>query len=461
MDRRISPARSLVGALRLPGDKSISHRYALLGGIAEGETIIRNFAPGADCASTLRCLEALGVQVARRKQSRPSTEAQGRERKSNGDREGTVAPQQSAAPAFGEVAIQGRGLRGFQPPAAMLDAGNSGSTIRMLSGLLAGHAFRSSITGDESLQRRPMRRIMEPLARMGAEIEARNGDLPPLVIAGASLHGIEYDLPVPSAQVKSAVLLAGLLAQGETTVTEPVATRDHTEIALEQFGAETQRGLRRVSVCGGKPLRGRTLDVPGDISSAAFFICAALLLPDSNLMLHGVGLNPTRTALLDFLAGMGAQIKVLNVGTSAGELVGDINVRGGALRGGRIEGDTVTGLIDEIPVLAVLATQTAEGLALRDAKELRIKETDRIATVADNLRRMGARVEVHPDGLDIAGRQTLAGAEIDSFGDHRIAMAFAVAALAATSDSTIRDAGAAVVSYPGFFDELDRVAART
>ena len=434
MNRRIAPAKSIVGGLRLPGDKSISHRYALLGAIAEGETIIRNFAPGADCASTLRCLEGLGVNVERRKKENPAGEA------------------------LEEVAIQGRGLKDFQTPAAMLDAGNSGSTIRMLSGLLAGHPFRSSITGDESLQRRPMRRIMEPLARMGAKIEARNGELPPLVIDGTALRGIEYALPVPSAQVKSAVLLAGLLAQGETTVTEPVTTRDHTEVALAHFGAELARAHRKVSLCGGKPLRGQKLDVPGDISSAAFFICAALLFPDSSLMLQGVGLNPTRTALLDFLAGMGAKIKVPNVGSVAGELVGDIHISGGTLRGGRIDGGTVAGLIDEIPVLAVLATQTQEGLVMRDAKELRIKETDRIATIADNLQRMGARVDVHPDGLDIPGRQTLIGAELDSFGDHRIAMAFAVAALAARGESTIRDADAAVVSFPTFFDELDRVA---
>jgi 3-phosphoshikimate 1-carboxyvinyltransferase len=436
MDRSIQSGKNIVGSLRVPGDKGISHRYAMLGAMAEGETAIRNFAPGGDCASTVRCLRDLGVEITRR------------------------AVQNGPAGNGKDVVIQGRGLRGFRRPGARLDAGNSGSTIRMLSGLLAGHAFSSEITGDDSLQRRPMRRIMEPLCQMGAGITARDGDLPPLVIQGASLHGIRYRLPVPSAQVKSAVLLAGLLAEGETTVEEPVSTRDHTEIALERFGADIFRGRRQATVSGGHPLRAQKLEVPGDISSAAFFICAALLFPESNLMLQGVGMNPTRTALLDFLSGMGAKIKVLNLGESSGELAGDLHVSGGALRGARIEGETVAGLIDEIPVLAVLAAQTEEGLTVRDAKELRVKETDRIATVAENLQRMGARVAVHADGMDIPGRQTLHGAQIDSFGDHRIAMAFAVAALAANGESTIRNSEAAEVSFPGFYEQLDRIVER-
>jgi len=436
MDRRILPAGNIIGGVRLPGDKSISHRYAMLGAIAEGETAIRNYAPGADCASTLGCLEELGVKVSRR------------------------AVKAATGETLEELALAGRGLRGLQPPSSTLDAGNSGSTIRMLSGLLAGHPFRSVITGDESLQRRPMRRIIDPLEKMGARIEARPGDLPPLTIHGARLRAIRYPTPVASAQVKSAVLLAGLLAEGETTVEEPVATRDHTEIALAQFGAELRRGWRQATVCGGRPLRGQKLEVPGDISSAAFFLCAALLFPGSNLMLQGVGVNPTRTALLDFLTGMGAKIKVLNIGEAGGEMVGDIHVTGGALSGGKIEGEQVAGLIDEIPVLAVLATQTADGLVLRDARELRIKETDRIATIAENLRRMGAQVEVHPDGLDIPGRQSLRGAELDSFGDHRIAMAFAVAALVAKGEALLHNSEAAVVSFPSFFDQLEKVAER-
>ncbi|MBI4458592.1 MAG: 3-phosphoshikimate 1-carboxyvinyltransferase, partial [Acidobacteria bacterium] len=400
MDRTIFPAKNIVGGLRLPGDKSISHRYALLGAVAEGETSIRNYAPGADCASTLRCLGQLGVTISRRRVNSPSGE-----------------------PAE-ELLLEGRGLGGLQPPQETLDAGNSGSTIRMLSGLLAGHLFRSTITGDESLQRRPMKRVMEPLERMGASIQAREGNFPPLQIDGRRLHGIEYQLPVASAQVKSAILLAGLLAEGETTVTEPVATRDHTEIALAQFGAEVVRKRRVVSVRGGNnALRGQILAVPGDISSATFFLCAALLFPDSNLYLQDVGLNPTRTAVLDFLSSLGARIKVLNIGEAGGELVGDIHVTGGPLRGGRIEGEMVPGLIDEIPMLAVLGTRTAEGLSLRNAEELRFKESDRLATVAENLRRMGVRIELLSDGFDIPGGQRLQEAEVDSFGDHRIAMA--------------------------------------
>jgi 3-phosphoshikimate 1-carboxyvinyltransferase len=436
MDHRILPAGNIVGGLRLPGDKSISHRYALLGAVADGETSIRNYAPGADCASTLSCLEQLGAKVSRRH---------------------VLA---SPGEAYEELVIAGKGLGGLRAAAATLDAGNSGSTIRMLSGLLAGHPFRSVITGDESLQRRPMRRVMDPLVRMGASIQAREGEFPPLTITGSELRGIEYATPVASAQVKSAVLLAGLLAEGETTVVEPVATRDHTEIALAQFGAEVRRGRRTTMVRGRRPLRGQKLVVPGDISSAAFFLCAALLFAGSNLMIQHVGLNPTRVALLEFLTGMGAQIKVLNIGEAAGELVGDVHVSGGVLSGGRIEGDLVPGLIDEIPVLAVLGTQTREGLKLRDAKELRVKETDRIATIAENLRRMGARIEVHPDGFDIPGLQTLTGAELDSFGDHRIAMAFSVAALAAKGESVMRNSEAAVVSFPDFFERLESVLER-
>ena len=442
MERCILPAKNIAGGLRLPGDKSISHRYALLAGIAEGVSSIRNYAPGADCASTLRCLESLDVAVERRE-----------------------VQTETGQPAE-ELRLTGRGLRGLQPPDATLDAGNSGSTIRMLSGLLAGHPFRSRITGDESLQRRPMRRIITPLEQMGATITAREGNFPPLEIQGAALRGIAYEMPVASAQVKSSVLLAGLLAEGATTVTEPVQTRDHTEIALAQFGAEVIRKRRATAVQGGKPLRAQQLVVPGDISSAAFFLCAALAVssvpsaPSCDLYLQDVGLNPTRTALLDFLAGMGAPIKILNLGEAGGELVGDIHLTGGRLQGGRIDGEMVAGLIDEIPVLAVLGSQTKDGLTLRDAQELRLKESDRIQTVAENLRRMGGRIETRPDGFDIPGGQQLRGAELDSFGDHRIAMAFTVAALAAQGESLLHNSEAAVVSFPAFFEELDKIAER-
>ena len=494
MDRRIIPARNIAGGLRLPGDKSISHRYALLGAIADGQSVIRNYAPGADCASTLQCLQQLGVAISRRELTSeagrgrspmakdlpqsgveyPSASRTETLRSPAGGGSGGVLtaglPIGPGATAPGgvlvaqsqvdELVIEGCGLRGFAPPRETLDAGNSGSTIRMLSGLLAGHSFRSVITGDESLRRRPMKRIIEPLEQMGAHISARDGNYPPLQVDGTQLRAIDYRLPVASAQVKSAVLLAGLLAEGETTVTEPVQTRDHTEIALLEFGAEVNRGRRTTTVQGGRALRAMELLVPGDISSAAFFLCAALLFPSSDLYLQDVGLNPTRTALLDFLSSMGAQLKVLNLGESSGELIGDVHVTGGLLQGGCVEGAMVAALIDEIPVLAVLGTQTADGLVLRNAEELRLKESDRIATIAENLRRLGARVEVRQDGFDIPGGQRLSGAELDSFGDHRIAMAFTVAALAAEGETLLHNSEAASVSFPNFFDQLEKVVER-
>ncbi len=422
--RTIEPARNILGTIAPPGDKSISHRYAMLAAIATGRSTIHGFSSAADCASTLECLRALGAGV-------------------ESTRDGVV--------------IEGRGLRGLQPPARMLDAGNSGSTIRMLSGILAAQNFRSEITGDESLQRRPMRRIMEPLARMGAQITARDGNFPPLVIDGRLLKGIRYALPVPSAQVKTAVLFAGLFAEGDTTVEEQVKSRDHTEIALVEFDAEVELAHKRTRVRGGRPLHGTSLRVPGDLSSAAFFIVAALMLPGSNLTIVNAGLNPTRAQLLDVLRGMGADVRVSNIESVNGELVGDLHVTGGKLRGGEIGPEQVPGVIDELPVLAVLGTRTDQGLTISGAQELRIKESDRIATVAENLRRMGAQVEERPDGLVISGRQKLRGAAINSYGDHRIAMAFTVAALAAEGSSTIEGADAAQVSFPEFYEMLESV----
>ena len=425
MEQRISPARNVSGTVTLPGDKSISHRYAMIAAIAEGPSRIANYSTGADCRSTLACLRGLGVEIEER---------------------------------GAEVVVQGRGLNGLRPPASNLDAGNSGSTIRMLSGILAAQPFPSRIAGDESLSRRPMKRIIEPLARMGASISARDGQFPPLEIRGGRLSPIDYPLPVASAQVKTCVLFAGLFAEGVTTVWEPVPSRDHTEIALREFGAEVTAGRGAVSVRGRPLLGGRDLHVPSDLSSAAFFLAAALLVPGSCLTIQEVGLNPTRSALLDFLAGMGAKIRVTEVQARNGELVGDIRVEHAPLRGGVIEGAATAALIDEIPVLAVLGAASDEGLTVRDARELRIKETDRIATVAENLRRMGVEVEEQPDGMVIPGKQRFRGAELDSFGDHRIAMAFAVAALAAGGDCVVRNAGAASVSFPEFWETLRRVA---
>jgi 3-phosphoshikimate 1-carboxyvinyltransferase len=424
MQERISPATRISGEICLPGDKSISHRYAMLAAIAKGESRIHNFSTGADCHSTLGCVSALGIAV----------EEQG-----------------------ADITIHGRGLDGLNPPKGDLDAGNSGSTIRMLSGILAAQPFTSRIIGDESLSRRPMQRIMGPLSEMGASITARENRFPPLEIRGAKLRPIDYTLPVPSAQVKTCVLFAGLYAGGQTIVREPMRSRDHSEIALREFGADIRMERRVIAVEGRPVLTGLELFVPADLSSAAFFIVAALLAPDSNLVLRGVGLNPTRSTLLDVLASMGASIRIANLETKNGELVGDIVVKSSRIRGGTIEKETTAALIDEIPALAVLGAASDEGLVVRDAAELRIKETDRIATVAKNLRRMGVSSEEQSDGIRIPGRQRFRAAELDSFGDHRIAMAFSIAALLADGPCEIRGADAASVSFPEFFSILRQV----
>jgi 3-phosphoshikimate 1-carboxyvinyltransferase len=426
MDRKISPADALSGVVRLPGDKSISHRYAMLASIAEGRSEIYNYSSGADCASTLACVQALGVPVER-----------------GADR----------------VTIEGVGLDGLRQASHALDAGNSGSTIRMLSGILAGQPFETNIFGDESLSRRPMQRIMTPLASMGAKIDARDGNYPPLVIHGGKLAPIDYVSPVASAQVKTAVLFAGMLAPGTTSVTEPVATRNHSEIALRELGADVRVDGLRVAIQGRPRMTGRRLDVASDISGAAFFLVAGLLLPGSDLTIEGVGLNPTRTALLDVLRSMGATIEILRSEARNGEIVGDLRVQspasGAAIDGGIIAGEMTAGVIDEIPVLAVLGACSRQGLEIRDAAELRVKETDRIATVAENLRRMGVEVETFPDAMRIPGNQKLRAAALDSFGDHRIAMAFVVGALAADGPCTMHDAEAASVSFPEFYEVLD------
>jgi 3-phosphoshikimate 1-carboxyvinyltransferase len=357
----------------------------------------------------------------------------------------------------GDVLIHGRGLDGLRKPGGMLDAGNSGSTIRMLSGILAAQSFESQIGGDESLSRRPMERIMKPLAAMGASIDARDGRLPPLAIHGRSLHPIEYTLPVASAQVKSCVLIASLHAEGKTTVHEPIRTRDHTEIALREFGVDVEVIQRSITITGRARLEARQLTVPGDLSSAAFFLAAALIVAESDLVIRGVGLNPTRTALLDFLAEIGAPVKILEITETGGELIGDVLIRKSQVRGGTLQGERTAALIDEIPVLAVLGAASENGLIVRDASELRVKETDRIQTIAENFRSMGLEIEVKPDGFELPGRQHFRSAEVQSFGDHRIAMAFSVAALAADGPCVIEGSEAASVSFPEFFDTLRRV----
>jgi len=429
----IQPIHALSGGLELPGDKSISHRYAMLAALADGASELRNFAAARDCRSTLACVKALGAGVALK---------------------GTTAQ------------ITGHGLHGLKSSRRALDAENSGTTIRLLSGILSGQSFTTRITGDDSLQKRPMKRVITPLRQMGADIRGRDDDFPPLEIRGGNLRGIHYQMPMASAQVKSAVLLAGLFAEGETSVTEPAATRDHTELALHEFGAPLQKQGRTLTIRGiaagnGKSsLRAVSLDVPGDLSSAVFFIAAASLFADSNLYIGNVGLNPTRSAILDFFSQMGAAVSVVNLQSRQGELVGDLSVKGAQLKGGVISGDLVPLLIDELPMLAALGPYTEQGIEIRDASELRVKESDRIAALAENLKRMGAKVEERPDGLRVEGRSAgkLHGAEIEPRGDHRIAMAFAVAALAASGETRILDAECAAVSYPTFFEELRRLS---
>ena len=429
----IHPAKALSGGIELPGDKSISHRYAMLAALAEGTSELRHFAAARDCHSTLGCVKSLGADV---------------------HVDGTT------------VKITGRGLRGLKGSWRNLDAENSGTTIRLLSGILSGQEFTTRITGDDSLQRRPMKRVVTPLRQMGAYIRAREDNFPPLEIHGGKLRAVHYEMPMASAQVKSAVLFAGLYADGQTVVTEPAKTRDHTELALELFGARVEKRGRTVAIQsmvsgdGKGSLQAKSLDVPGDLSSAVFFIAAASLLPESNLFIGNVGLNPTRSAILDFFQGMGASVSVVNLQSTQGELVGDLSVKGAPLKGGLISGELVPLLIDELPMLAALGPFTEQGIEIRDASELRVKESDRISALVENLKRMGAKVEERPDGLRLEGRGagTVHGAEIEPRGDHRIAMAFAVAGLAAEGETVIRDAGCAAVSYPTFFEELRRVS---
>ena len=421
----IQPARFLNGAVELPGDKSISHRYAMLAALAEGTSELRHFSAAADCHSTLSCMSALGAEVKVEKDT---------------------------------VRVTGRGAHGLKPGWRALDAGNSGTTMRLLAGILAGQNFSSKLTGDESLQRRPMKRVIAPLREMGADIRGRDDNFAPLEIRRTKLTAIDYKMPMASAQVKSAVLLAGLFADGVTSITEPARTRDHTELALEEFGVNVEKNGQTIRVHGlargngsGK-LTAKSLDVPGDLSSAVFFLAAASLFPDSNVLIHNVGLNPTRTAILDVFAEMGASIQMLGLKSS----------QGASLKGGVIGGARIPLVIDELPMLAALGPYTEQGIEIYDAAELRVKESDRISAVSENLRRMGAKVEERPDGLKVEGRHAgkLRGAEIEPRGDHRIAMAFAVAGLAAEGNTVIHDADCAAVSFPAFFAELNRLAER-
>ncbi len=426
--RLIRPARNISGSLALPGDKSISHRYAMLGAFAQGTSRFTNFSTGADCASTLGCMEALGARVNR----------------------------------IGGGAIEITGVAGRVTPSANpLDCGNSGSTMRMMSGLLAAQQGTFTLIGDDSLSRRPMGRIKTPLELMGANLTLTEGHAP-LTIVGGPLKAIDFTTPVPSAQVKTCVLLAGLQTSGATTVREAVRTRDHSELALRAFGATLARTSDSISISGPQQLHAIEAAVPGDLSSAAFFLCAASIFPGSNLVLDAVGLNPTRASLLDVLTALGAKISVLNLEEKHSELVGTIQISGPAegLGTTAITGALSAQLIDELPALAAIGPYTSGGIRIRDAKELRVKESDRIALVAQNLRAMGAEVIEFEDGLDVPGGQQLHGATIDSGGDHRIAMAFSVAALRATGDTIIQGAESAAISFPEFFDIFNNIAER-
>lgn len=422
MEFRVHPAkRGLRGEIQVPGDKSISHRALMLGALAEGITEIDNFLAGEDCLNTARILRQLGVEIQQPGQTR--------------------------------LIVHGRGLNGLMEAGDVLDVGNSGTSLRLLLGILSGQPFYSILTGDESIRRRPMGRVVEPLQRMGARIAGRNGGkLAPLTVLGspAGLQPITFSSPVASAQVKSAVLLAGLSAPGETTVKEPAKSRDHTERMLQAFGADVKMEGLSASCRGGPRLAGQKLAIPGDISSAAFFIVGATIVEGSDLVIRGVGLNPTRTGLLDALKIMGADISILNIHDQTGEPVGDLRVRTATLHATEISGELIPRLIDEIPILAVAALFARGATVIRDAAELRVKESDRIETLHQELSRLGGEVEVLPDGLIIHGGRILAGAGCDSHGDHRIAMSAAIAGLKCQGQTTVRDVGCIDTSFPEF-----------
>ncbi|PFM66533.1 3-phosphoshikimate 1-carboxyvinyltransferase [Bacillus cereus] len=413
---------SLNGEIVVPGDKSISHRAVMFGAIAEGTTRVSNFLLGEDCLSTIACFQKLGAKI-----------------------------EQSG----NDVTIYGKGLENLQEPKEVLDVGNSGTTIRLMLGILSNTPFHSTIIGDESIGKRPMKRVTDPLSKMHAQIDGReNGQYTPLSIRGGRVKGIHYHAPVASAQVKSAVLLAGLQGEGVTTVTEPMQSRDHTERMLRAFGCTVEVNERTVSLQGGQQLKGTEIKVPGDISSAAFFLVAGAIVQNSKLVLKNVGLNPTRTGILDVLTKMGARISIDNIRNEEFEPCGDITIETSKLKGIEIGGSLIPRLIDEIPVIALLATQ-AEGITvIKDAEELKVKETNRIDTVVDELGKLGAKIEATPDGMIIYGKQDLKGNTVNSHGDHRIGMMLAIASCIVNGEVKIENSDAVAVSYPNFFEQL-------
>ena len=424
--RTLSFARGLRGEIVIPGDKSVSHRSIMIGSLAEGTTMVHGFLHGEDNHATLRAFRSMGIAI---------EELPG-----------------------GVLRIEGKGLRGLSEPQDVIDCGNSGTTIRLMTGLLAGQSFFSVLTGDPYLRRRPMKRVVKPLSTMGARIWGRGGgDLAPLAIHGAPLQSVEYDSPIASAQVKSALLLAGLYAQGETTVREPHLSRDHSERMLAHFGADVRPFPGGVSITGGPRLEGREIHVPGDISSAAFFLVAGLIVPGSELLIRNVGINPTRSGIIDILQEMGGSLELLNRRELAGEPVADILVRSSSLRGIEIGGGVVPRAIDEFPVISVAAALAAGTTTIRDARELRVKETDRIAAMVDSLTVVGAQAEPLDDGMIVHGVESLSGGTVNSRGDHRIAMSMAVAALRARSDILIEDTACTATSFPNFWELLRQV----
>lgn len=424
----LKPAVTVRGEISVPGDKSISHRSIMLGSIANGTTTVSGFLRGEDNMATLHAFRAMGITI---------------------EDDGIT------------LQIHGKGLHGLSEPDDVIDCGNSGTSIRLLSGLLAGQSFFSVLTGDKYLRKRPMKRVVTPLAAMGARIAGRaGGEKAPLAITGTQLSGIAYDSPVASAQVKSAVLLAGLYAAGETTVSEPHLSRDHSERMLKHFGADIAVSGNLVRIRGGKELTAREIVVPGDISSAAFFMVAGMIVPGSELLINGVGVNPTRTGIIDILTRMGGRITLLNQREVSGEPVADILVRTSNLHGIEIAGDLVPRAIDEFPVIAVAAAAATGATTIRDAHELRVKETDRIKAMADNLRLAGVRVDEADDGMTIHGGEKFSAFQANSCGDHRIAMSMLIAALIADNPCTVDDTECVATSFPNFFQLLEQVAAR-
>ena len=422
---KFTKASPLRGEISIPGDKSISHRSIMFGSLAKGTTEITNFLQGADCLSTIACFEKMGIGI-----------------ENNGD----------------SVIVHGNGLFGLKKPDTILDCGNSGTTTRLISGILAAQDFDVTLTGDDSIKKRPMKRIMDPLSHMGADIRSLEGNgCAPLAITGKRLYGIHYTSKVASAQVKSAILLAGLYADGETKVTEPYVSRNHSEIMLKYFGADVSTEGTTASIRPAKELYGNKIVVPGDISSAAFFIAAGLLVPGSEILLKHVGINPTRDGIITVCRDMGADITLLNENTDSGEPTADILVKSSTLRGTEIGGSIIPTLIDELPVIAAMACFAEGETVIRDAGELKVKESNRIEVMVRNLSAMGADVTETEDGMIIRGGRTLHGAVIDSKLDHRIAMTFAVAGLCAEGETEIKGAECVNISYPGFYQDLERL----